>query len=42
MRKHIAWYVKGLKEATKLRTIVNQIESKKELEETLKEYFIHL
>lgn len=42
MRKHIAWYVKGLKEATKLRTFVNQIETKKELEETLKNYFENL
>ena len=42
MRKHIAWYVKGLKEATKLRILVNKIETKQELEGTLKEYFENL
>ncbi len=39
MRKHIAWYVKGLKDASNLRTVVNKIEEKEKLEQTLKEYF---
>lgn len=39
MRKHIAWYVKGMKEATKIREEVNRIQSKKEMEDCLIEYF---
>ena len=39
MRKHIAWYVKGLKDASKLRMEINTIEEKDKLEETLKNYF---
>lgn len=34
MRKHIAWYVKGMPHATEIRNVVNQIES----QDTLKEY----
>lgn len=39
MRKHIAWYVKGLKESTKIREAVNKIETKAEMEDCLREYF---
>ena len=39
MRKHIPWYVKNMKDATKLREKVNTITDKIELEQTLTEYF---
>ena len=39
MRKHVAWYVKGLKESTKIREAVNKIETKAEMEDCLSEYF---
>ena len=39
MRKHVAWYVKGLKESTKIREAVNKIESRVEMEDCLREYF---
>lgn len=39
MRKHIAWYIKGLPEATFLRQEINKIEKKEELVNTIKEYF---
>ena len=39
LRKHLSWYVKNLKEASKLRVEINKIESKKELENVLIEYF---
>jgi len=39
MRKHIAWYIKGLPEATFLRQKINVIEEKNQLENTIKEYF---
>ena len=39
LRKHLSWYVKNLKEASKLRVEINKIESKKELEKVLIEYF---
>lgn len=39
MRKHVAWYVKGMKESTKIREAVNRIESKAEMEDCLREYF---
>lgn len=42
MRKHIAWYIKGLKEASKARVLFNQIETREELETNLKEYFKQL
>ena len=37
MRKHIAWYTKGMKDSSILRQKVNQIEEKKELIKYLKE-----
>ncbi len=39
MRKHLAYYIKGLPDASKTRVILNQIETKQELENNLKEYF---
>ena len=39
MRKHIAWYVKGLKDSSKIREQVNKIQTKKEMEECITEYF---
>lgn len=39
MRKHLAAYIKNMKEASKLREEVNHIETKKELTNCLIEYF---
>lgn len=35
MRKHVAWYTKGMKGAARLRARINQTESYQELEELL-------
>ena len=40
MRKHLAYYIKNMKDASKLRDAINKISTKKELEECLKKYFI--
>lgn len=42
IRKHIAWYVKGMKNATVIREEINKIESKQEFEDVLTEYFKYL
>ena len=42
MRKHISWYIKNYKEASKFRDNVNKIENRQELEDCLKEYFSNL
>ena len=39
MRKHICWYIKNLKDSSKLRQEINKIEHEKELVQTLEEYF---
>ena len=39
MRKHIAWYVKGLKDATIIREQINKIETQHEMTACLTEYF---
>ena len=39
IRKHIAWYVKGLKNATVIRDEINKVETKTEFDKILKEYF---
>ena len=39
MRKHVAWYVKGLKESTKIREKVNTIKTEKEMRDCITEYF---
>ena len=41
MRKHICYYLKNMKNASNLRNIINHLETKKEVEETLKEYFLN-
>lgn len=38
MRKHIAWYLKGLKNASAIRDMVNRIEGKDEIERLLLDY----
>lgn len=39
MRKHISWYIKSSKDASKVRDYINQITDKDELVKTLTEYF---
>ena len=39
MRKHIAWYTKGMPNATNIRECVNKIESIQELKNTLMDFF---
>lgn len=42
MRKHISWYIRNCKDASKFRDIVNKIENRQELEKCTKEYFNNL
>ena len=37
MRKHVAWYTKGMKGSAKLRDEINQVESYEELKQLLDE-----
>ncbi len=39
MRKHICWYIKNLKDSSKIREKVNKIENVQELVICLEEYF---
>lgn len=39
MRKHICWYLKNLKDSSKVREEINKLETKKEVEERLINYF---
>ena len=39
IRKHIAWYVKGLPNATVIRDKINSVESEQDFKKILKEYF---
>ena len=39
MRKHICWYLKNLKDSSKVREEINRLETRQEVEERLKEYF---
>ena len=41
MRKHVAWYTTGYPVSSKLRGIVNQVESMEELEQLLETYINH-
>ena len=38
MRKHIAWYTKGLKNSSSIRNYINTITDSKELIKALTEY----
>ena len=42
MRKHIGWYIKNCKDASKARDIINKIDNRVELENCIKEYFNNL
>ena len=42
MRKHICWYLKNLKDSTKVRQEVNRLETKQEVVTCLTEYFSHI
>ncbi len=39
IRKHIAWYVKGMPDATKLREKINRVDSKEEFKKVIKVFF---
>ena len=39
MRKHICWYLKNLKDSSKIRDEINKLETRKEVEEKLINYF---
>ena len=39
MRKHISWYIKNLKDSSKVREKINILESKQEVIDCLNEYF---
>lgn len=39
MRKHIAWYTKGMQNSSVIRNYINTIENKEELMKALTEYF---
>ncbi|MEG0371179.1 MAG: tRNA-dihydrouridine synthase, partial [Clostridium sp.] len=38
MRKHIAWYIKGMKDAASIRDGINKMSSREEMEGFIKEY----
>lgn len=42
MRKHICWYIKNLKDSSKVREKINRIENIDELKACLDEYFMSL
>ena len=42
MRKHICWYLKNLKDSSKVREEINRLETKKEVEDRLIQYFNNL
>lgn len=42
MRKHIAWYIKNMKNASMMRQQINTLETRKEVEACLKEYFMSI
>lgn len=39
IRKHVAWYIKGLKNASVMRDRINSVQTKEEFKEILEEYF---
>ena len=42
MRKHICWYLKNLKDSSKIREKINKLETKEEVEMELRKYFENL
>ena len=42
MRKHLSYYIKNLPDAAQIRQMINQIDTKQELEDCLKKYFNRL
>lgn len=42
MRKHICWYIKNLKDSSKVREKINRIENVDEVKACLNEYFMSL
>ncbi|MDR7855693.1 tRNA dihydrouridine synthase DusB [Tissierella sp.] len=38
MRKHAAWYLKGMKKSNEIKNLINTIDSKKDMEQILTEY----
>ncbi len=42
MRKQIAWYIKNMPEASKIRVKINTLESKNEIEELLTNYILNI
>lgn len=42
MRKHISWYVKGLKEASRLKGVINTLTEKEQIVNLLEQYMIKL
>lgn len=39
MRKHMGWYIKNTKDASKIRTMINQVTTREELVDIITEYF---
>ena len=39
MRKHICWYIKNLKDSSRIRQDINHLETKDEVIDCLEEYF---
>ena len=39
MRKQLSWYIKGLKDSSKVREQINKIESQTEMVQVITEYF---
>lgn len=42
MRKHIAWYIKGMKNSNRIKNEINTLNSKEEVEKILKDYLSEL
>lgn len=42
MRKHLSYYIRGEQNASEIRQKINRLETKSEVEKTLKEYFLNL
>lgn len=42
MRKHLSYYIRGEQNASDIRQKINKLESKEEVDKTIKEYFLNL